>query len=625
MEAIHLSTVQQAAVEHIGSPVLVTAGAGSGKTRVLTAKIAHLVLNLGYDPARILGITFTNKAAREMTHRLEQISGYPRTEFPWVRTFHSACLRILKAHCELMGYKDPINVCSEYHQEKHLKAILLAANLDPQKYLKALDSAISMAKNSGLPEVYLKTVDIRGLHISVIEALYKEYQKRLKTSNSVDFDDILLVTRDLLRKEMAIRRQYADYFQMVLVDEYQDTNDLQEEITSLLVRNGNLFVVGDDYQSIYKFRGANIHNFMDFVRRHKGAKIFKLEQNHRSASEIVEVANELIAHNKQMEKRCFSEKRGGRIQVRELANEYDEAKWTVGQLRGLRRMGIPWEKMAILYRSNALSLPFEQELKLNGVPYKLKGDKGFMERREILDLNCYILSAVHPLDDVSFERIINVPKRGIGKGAMGKIMVLKQAGMGLQDACREAVLRKAVSAKITAELEKLLWFLASIRTAPPEMALRKVLIDAGYANFMEDYCGGAKTREFISRMENVEALLYVASQKADMTQYLEEVTLDPADEREDANKEENKAGVTLSTIHGSKGLEWEVVHVVGMEEGLFPHWRSIEEGAEGIQEERRLAYVAFTRAIRFLNISHVQRRKNEYPAPSLFLREAGIA
>ncbi|HOV85652.1 MAG TPA: ATP-dependent helicase [Syntrophobacteraceae bacterium] len=620
---IQLSEVQKQAVEYMGKPTLVTAGAGSGKTRVLTAKFAYLI-RIGYDPARILAITFTNKAANEMKDRLERLTGLKSFQFPWVRTFHSACLRILKEHCLRAGYRHPLYVCSTYHQEKHIKALLVENfNLDPKKYLHPVAAAISRAKNSGRPRQYLEGIRVDRRIQKSLPDIYAEYNRRLKGANSVDFDDILLRTRDLLDQHEDLRRRYADHFQYVMVDEYQDVNDLQEEITRLVLKDGNLFVVGDDYQAIYGFRGANVGNFLDFRQRHADAVIFKLEENHRSTREVVETAELLIRKNRQIPKKCFSRKTGGSVEVAALENEFAEADRVVDLIRHHHRSGIPYQAMSILYRSNAISLPFEQELRANGVPYMLKGDKGFFERKEILDINCYLAAAANPRDNVSLDRILNVPKRGIGSSAYRKILDLKHTDMSLRDACREAVRRMVLPTKVLLGLERLLDFLESIGKEKPEKAIGRVLSEAGYETYLAEYCKGENTREFQNRMENIQFLLYAASQKQDLVEYLEEITLDGSDEKEE--KDESKSGVTLSTVHGAKGLEWEVVFVVGLEEDLFPHWRALaQDSADGIQEERRLAYVAFTRAIRHLHLSWVGVRKGQSRNPSVFLKEAGL-
>ena len=305
---MELSSEQQAAVEHTGAPALVVAGAGSGKTRTLTAKIEYLIQK-GYDPGNILAITFTNKAADEMKRRLEDLTGMPRFRFPWVRTYHSACFRILKRHCEVLGYASPLQIYSGYQQQKLLKELIVGAGFDKKHTLPVL-SQISNAKNSGNPDTYF---DVRRRRFRLpIQTLYKSYEKALRDANAVDFDNILLMTRNLLRDHDTIRREYQETFRYILVDEYQDSNDLQEELTRLFLKNGNLFCVGDDWQAIYGFRGSNVNHFLSFPKTYPGARVFRLERNYRSVDEIVQAANDLIGYNKQrMEKRCFSKKRGG--------------------------------------------------------------------------------------------------------------------------------------------------------------------------------------------------------------------------------------------------------------------------------------------------------------------------
>ncbi|MDL2268911.1 UvrD-helicase domain-containing protein [Desulfosarcina sp. OttesenSCG-928-A07] len=608
-----LSPQQQSAVAHTGSPVLVAAGAGSGKTRTLTAKIAHLVEN-GMPPERILAITFTNKAADEMKSRLLQMTGFGASRFPWVRTYHSACLQILKTHASLLGYQTPLQILTAYHQLKTIREILLGLNFD-KKHAGAVLGQISNAKNTGNPGTYF---DAHPRYSTIrLMDIYVRYEAVLKAANAVDFDNILLLTRDLLKNHADIRERYQNYFHYILCDEYQDTNDLNEEITGLLLKDGNLFAVGDDWQSIYSFRMSNVSHFLAFQKKYPGARIFRLEQNYRSADEIVQLGNHVIGYNKnRMDKTCFSDHRGGVVEIHTFDSDQDEARWVTEKIRGLARMQVPLDKVAVLYRTKFCSLPFEQAFRRSQIPYQMLGGRGFFERMEILDLNCYLMAAVFPKDDTAFERILNTPKRGIGPGTVKKIGQMREPGMSLQDAARKAVAQRILTPKLYTALTSLLSVLEEIRDMPPGPAIVHVLEQTGYMDFLEAYTR-TNAMDLTARRENIEQLIHSASQKDSLAAYLEETSLVREDKEDDG---ENSRGVNLSTVHAAKGLEFHTVFVVGCEEQLFPHWRSMENEAD-LEEERRLMYVAVTRAARCLFITSADFRKGQYNRPSRFLHE----
>ncbi len=610
-----LSGQQQKAVEHVGTPALVVAGAGSGKTRTLTAKVSYLV-SKGYDPARILAITFTNKAADEMKERLVKLTGLPLERFPWVRTYHSACFKILKAHCTLLGYRYPLQIFAEYQQEKILKDILVQKLNVDKKYVPIVLDRISHAKNSGQPEAYLNKKPLVA-HVRADEA-YDLYNQELKNCNAVDFDDILLLTRDLLRDRPDVRSHYQKLFDYILVDEYQDTNNLQEELTGLLLRNGNLFCVGDDWQAIYSFRGSNVGHFLAFRSKYKDAKIFRLEQNYRSADEIVQVANELIGYNdSRIEKRCYSKKQGGRVELYEFDDERQEAVWSAQQIRLLRDAGMSYDHMAVLYRTKFCSLPFEQAFRAYGIPYRMLGGKGFFERKEVMDINCYLAAAVFEKDDAAFERILNVPRRGIGPGTIQKIAQLKAAGASLREAAREALAGSVLPARVRAAVSDVFRLLDDIRTLPPALAVQEIIRRTDYLEYLKAYAQ-AGSMDFTSRQENIEQLIYSASQKENIIDYLEEAALIKEDKQEDDTDE--GFGVNLATVHAAKGLEFQAVFVIGCEENLFPHWKSLESDT-GLEEERRLMYVAVTRSARHLFLSYAGFRKGQFNNKSRFLDE----
>ncbi len=609
-----LSTQQKDAVEHVGSPALVVAGAGSGKTRTLTAKINHLIM-MGYDPERILAITFTNKAAEEMKSRLVELTGLSLDRFPWVRTYHSACYKILKEHCPLLGYKAPLQIYASYQQQKTIKEILLRLNFD-KKHVPAVLSQISNAKNFGNPLAYFEQKP-RVFHIRLID-VFNLYEKELKSKNAVDFDNILFLTRNLLRNHKDVRKKYQDWFQYILCDEYQDVNNLNEELTQLILKNGNFFAVGDDWQAIYSFRMSNVDHFLSFPEKYKGAKTFRLEQNYRSADEIVKIGNALIGYNNtKMEKKCFSKKRGGVVELYDFYDEREEANWVVRKIDSLRNMGIPYNKMAVLYRTKFSSLSFEKSFRAFGIPYQMLGGKGFFDRKEILDLNCYITAAVFEKDDVAFERIVNTPKRGIGPGTIKKIAQMKTENMSLQDAARKALSEKILAPKLYNSLSQVIALLDDIKDMKPDFAIKEVISRVKYMNYLRQYVK-SNSMDYTSRMENIEQLIYSASQKDTIVEYLEEAALVKEDKEDE--EVDKKYGVNLSTIHASKGLEYQVVFVVACEEQLFPHWKSMETYA-GLEEERRLMYVAVTRAERYLFLSSANFRKGQSNQKSRFLEE----
>ncbi len=609
---MQLSQPQQEAVNHTGSPALVVAGAGSGKTRTLTAKFSHLIAN-GHDPARILAITFTNKAAQEMKSRLVEMTGLPQFRFEWVRTYHSACLMILKKYCALLGYTPPLQVFTVYQQDKLIKELCVQNNID-KKYAGRILSAISRGKNDGDPAKYFDRNP--GFYNVRLADMYAQFERRLSAMNCVDFDNILLKTRDLLRDHTEVRKFYQEYFSFILVDEYQDTNNLQEELTSLLLGpHRNLFCVGDDWQAVYGFRGSNVNHFLRFAEKYQDAKIFRLEENYRSANEIVQAANDLIDYNPdKMEKRCFSQKKGGMVEVYDFLSDAHEAEWTAKRILALHRQGIAFDKMAVVYRTKFCSLPFEKIFRAFRIPYRLMGSQGFFERMEILDINSYLSAAFFPNDDLSFERIVNTPKRGIGPSMIKKLAELRDQGGSLQGAARIMVRDRVLTKKVHDNMSEVLDIIDTIHDMAPAMAMETVIDRTGYYDYLEK-----KTKtdsEFISKKENIEQLIHTARSKDTMLEYLEEAALIREDTEED---DQDDSGVGLLTIHSAKGLEFDVVFIAGCEEGLFPHWRSIDEGEAALYEERRLMYVAMTRAERFLYLSHANYRKGDFSTPSRFI------
>ncbi len=610
---IQLTDIQRQAVLHTDTPALVVAGAGSGKTRTLTAKIAHLI-SLGFKPESILAITFTNKAAEEMKTRLVKLTGLPLKSFPWVRTYHSACFRILKIHCNLLGFSQPLQIFSPYQQKKILTEIFINLNYD-KKNLQTAAANISMAKNSGN---HVKYFDEKTnlFQINIYE-IYKEYEKALFNANAVDFDNILMFVRNILRDNQDLRKQYKQKFKYILVDEYQDSNNIQDELTKQFLDKGNLFCVGDDWQSVYGFRGSNINNFINFKNNYPDAKIFRLEENFRSADEIIKVANDLIENNfNKISKECFSKKKGGIISEHRFPDETSEANWIVKKINSLSDAKINLNKIAVLYRTKACSYAFEKAFRTHGISYKMLGSKGFFERKEIMDITCYLIAAVYPNDNVAFERIINLPKRGIGPKMLNKISSMMEKGVSLSDAARQTILKKIMSEKIHRALKTLMGALDKIKLLSPDMAIKEVLYQLKYLDYLKKY---SKTdAEFISRKENIDELIYTASKKKDIIEFLEEASLVKEDKKDD--NEENSEAVNLSTIHASKGLEFTAVFVTCCEEQLFPHWKSLNSKEE-LEEERRLMYVAITRAEHYLYLTSSSFRRNQSSRKSRFIFE----
>lgn len=617
--SMQLSESQRLAVEHIGSPALVVAGAGSGKTRTLTAKVAYL-LEKGFQPERILAITFTNKAAQEMKTRLTRQTGLKLDRFPWVRTYHSACLQILKKHAARAGFTPPVQILAGYQQLKTYQEIAARLNID-KKQVPDLQHKVSMAKNHGDPLEWIARLP----EISKVRTreVFRHYEAALKQMNAVDFDNILLLVRDLLRDHADIREEYRSLFQFILVDEYQDSNNLQEELTRLLLGDHrNLFCVGDDWQAVYGFRGSNVNHFLRFTKTYEGAVTYRLEENYRSADEIVQAAGALIENNPhKMDKHCFSGKRGGTVELYYFYNETEEARWVGRKVRVLLDSGMKPDQMAVIYRTKFCSLAFEKMFRAMGIPYNMLGSKGFFERMEILDLNSYLTASAFSKDDPSFERIINTPRRGIGPAMIKKMQQVRENGMSLQDAARKMVSERLLSAKVHKGISDLLQLLDDIRDMTPDTALRTVIDRTGYMAYLEQASKSDKG-DFTARQENIEELLYTAGQKETLVDYLEEAALVREDKEDD--DDDSGYGVNLATVHASKGLEFHTVFVVGCEEELFPHWKSMESENE-IEEERRLMYVAMTRAERQLYITSSQYRRGRETETSRFMVEVADA
>lgn len=612
-----LSEAQAAAVRYLDGPALICSGAGAGKTSTIVAKFEHLITRAGYDPRRILCITFTNKAANELKDRLVKSTGRAIKDFPWVRTFHSAMLQILKEHAEDIGFKTPISIYDGGDQLGLVKNVLENKfNMDG-KYARAVKGHISRAKNLEKPDYYIHSIK----EFRKLDLIFEHYNQRLRESNAVDFDDILVHALNLLDKNVHIRRKYQELFQYILLDEHQDSNGIQNAIVRLLVNGGNITVVGDFSQSIYSFRGAEPSYFVRFPKEYEGTKVFLLEQNYRSSAPIVELGNEIISfNNEEIKKNCFSTRPGKVPSLRGFDNSYIEARWVADRCKTYHWDGVPFEKMAVLYRTTFISRIIEKAMNETGVPYKLVGGISFFERKEIKDLISYLSCAANPRDDIAYERILNVPKRGIGKKSVQKIRDIDMPEASLIEKSPTAIQKKVALNKVAAGVGEVLSILRTIKEMPPKEALQTVIDMTHYDEYLETLASNGDDSSTVSRHENIEELLSIAEGKASISEFLEDCAL----RTEDEDDEDKDRGVRLSTIHAAKGLEFHTVFLVACEHNILPHWRCLGlEGRDGdsIEEERRLFYVACTRAEHNLHISYANSRQNKASGKSGFLDE----
>ena len=606
-----LNPQQRAAVENTEGPLLVLAGAGSGKTRVLTYRVAHL-MEKGVPAWKILAITFTNKAAREMAERVEQLTGDAGSE-AWISTFHACCARILRRDIEKLGYKRQFAIYDTDDSTSVIKNILKSLNLSDKEYPpKAVRAMISDAKNRMLsPEEWLKDAGPDARNRKYFEA-YRLYEKTLKGNNALDFDDLLMKTLELLAQNPPVLEYYQNRFEYILVDEYQDTNAAQYELVHMLSeKKRNLCVVGDDDQSIYGWRGADIRNILDFEKDFPDAKVVKLEQNYRSTGNILDAANQVIAHNHgRKEKALWTQSgEGEKIALYHALDERDEAAFIAAMTRKLIAHGAKAGEVAVLYRTNAQSRVLEEAFVRGGIRYRVYGGQKFYERKEVKDLIAYMRALVNPDDDVSLRRVINEPKRGIGESTVEALAVYAaDAEMSLMSAVLDAE-----NAPLTARAQKLVGEFAELLIDLTEILYEKrpsefleALIDrTGYVRALE----AAKSEENQSRIENIRELQGAVSEyeklnpEATLTDFLENVAL----VSDTDNLNENGGSVTLMTLHSAKGLEFDDVFLPGMEEGIFPLSRAMFDD-ELLEEERRLAYVGITRAKRRLFLSHARTR-----------------
>ncbi len=622
-----LNEVQREAVLHQDGPLVVVAGAGSGKTRVLTRRIARLVAT-GTAPWRILAITFTNKAAGEMRERVAALVGEDAKRM-WVSTFHSACVRILRRNAEAIGYRSSFTIYDDGDSRRLVEHILDDRGIDQKRFpARAVAGAIGQAK-SELIDADAYDARVATLYERKIAEVYLSYERRLVEANAMDFDDLLVRTVRLFRENPDILQGYQERFVHLLVDEYQDTNLAQNEIVMLLGRaHRNVCVVGDTDQSIYRFRGAEMRNLLDFEHAFPDARVILLEQNYRSTQHILDAANAVIANNlvRQRKDLWSALGEGERVKLFRAGTDREEASFVADEIGSLYRSGIPFNEMAVFYRTNAQSRALEEALMSRGVPYVVIGGTRFYDRREIRDLLAYLKLVVNPEDEVALRRVLNVPRRGVGDTTVGRLVAYaRERGISFAAALRRGE-EAGASPKAANGLRSLLLLLDELaaedlaRKRPSEIA-ELLLERTGYSEMLEAEAlnGGAKAIEAEGRLENLAELVSVASEFDDLEAFLETTTLQAA-----ADELDDGPTVSLMTLHAAKGLEFSTVFLTGMEEGLFPHSQTLGE-PDDMEEERRLCYVGITRARERLYLTHTWTRlmfgSVKDSIPSRFLKE----
>lgn len=627
-----LNDRQKEAVLHTEGPLLIMAGAGSGKTRVVTHKIAYLIEELGVFPGNILAITFTNKAANEMKERVSKLLNTD-VESMWIGTFHSICVRILRRDIDKIGYDSSFSIYDRDDQITLIRECIKEVDVDKSMFKESSVLArISSLKDQQVdPEAYIieNYGDYRERKIG---ELYQLYQKKLKQYNALDFDDLLIKAVELLRENKAILSYYQEKFKYVFVDEYQDTNRIQYQLVKLLsARHRNICVVGDSDQSIYSWRGADITNILDFEKDYKGARVIYLEQNYRSTKNILRVANEVIKYNEnKYPKNLWTDKEEGeRVLYERLADSDEEADFVAGRINQLLAEGYKLSDIAILYRTNAQSRTFEEAFLREGLPYKIVGGLKFYDRKEVKDIIAYLKVLENPNDNISLKRIINTPKRGIGNATIEKI---EQYSAERDQSIYASILRVedigGLSTRIKNSIRSFVDMMNTLLAKKEIMGLKdfieEVISSSGYIQDLEK----ENTVEAKTRIENIMEFISVAlkfeeqNEAADLEEFLASIAL-----LSDLDKTEDDTNlITMMTVHSAKGLEFPVVFLVGMEDGLFPIARALESEEE-LEEERRLCYVAVTRAEEVLYITNAARRtiygNTQYTLPSRFIDEMG--
>jgi DNA helicase-2/ATP-dependent DNA helicase PcrA len=607
-----LNAEQREAVETVDGPLLVLAGAGTGKTRVLTTRFAHILLSGRAFPSQVLAVTFTNKAAREMRERVGAILGRP-AEGLWLGTFHALCARMLRRHAGQVGLSGNFTILDTDDQLRLLKQVMEAERIDAKRWApQALMGAIQRWKDRGLTPDRITPAEDIDFANGRARALYAAYQQRLRALNAADFGDLLLHMTELLRSQPDILQQYHRMFRYILVDEYQDTNLIQYLWLRLLAQSHrNICCVGDDDQSIYSWRGAEVENILRFEKDFPGAKIIRLEANYRSTAPILAAASGLIAHNegrlgKTLRPGRSDAQTGEKVTVVGLWDSDEEARMVGGRIEALRRDGHPLSEIAILVRAGFQTRAFEERLILIGVPYRVVGGLRFYERQEIRDAVAYMRATVQPADDLAFERIVNVPRRGVGEAALRTMHeVARTDGIPLAAAAARLIESGGLRGKVKEQVGELLrgferWR-AQEKTEGHVVAVATMLDESGYTTMWQQ----DKSPEAPGRLDNLKELVRALADFETLAGFLDHVSL-VMENDEDANGDR----VNLMTLHGAKGLEFDTVFLPGWEEGLFPNQRALDEGGlKSLEEERRLAYVGLTRARRRAIVSYAANRR----------------
>ena len=627
-----LNDRQREAVFHTEGPVLILAGAGSGKTRVLTHRIAYLIEEKGVNPWNIMAITFTNKAAGEMRERVDKIVGFG-SESIWVSTFHSSCVRMLRRFIDRLGFDTNFTIYDTDDQKTLMKDICKRLDIDTKIYKeRAIMAAISSAKDELIgPEEYEINV-MADFSKRKIALAYKEYQKELKKNNALDFDDLIMKTVELFQACPDVLEYFQERFKYIMVDEYQDTNTAQFKFVSLLAEKyRNLCVVGDDDQSIYKFRGANIKNILGFEHVFADAKVVRLEQNYRSTQNILNAANQVIQNNLERKTKTLwtENEEGEKLHFRQFMNAYEEAEYIVGDIsKKVREKDGEYRDMAILYRTNAQSRLFEEKFLMANIPYKLVGGVNFYARKEIKDLLAYLKTVDNARDDLAVKRIINVPKRGIGATTLSRVQdYASQENISFYDALRQAEQITSLG-RAAAKVAPFVTFIQTLRSKAeilsPSELLKDIIDSTGYVKELE----AEGTEEAEARIENIDELITkVVSYEEEndeptLSGFLEEVAL--VADIDSVDGDDNQ--VLLMTLHSAKGLEFPFVYLAGMEDGIFPSYMTITaDDPTEIEEERRLCYVGITRAMKDLTLTCAQQRmirgETQYNKVSRFIKE----
>ena len=628
-----LNKEQKEAVLHTDGPLLILAGAGSGKTRVLTHRIAYLIDEIGVNPWNILAITFTNKAAGEMRDRVNKLVGFGAEQI-WVSTFHSTCVRILRRHIDKLGYENNFTIYDTDDQKTVMKEICKRLNIDTKEIReRTLLNAISNAKNELIGPVEYELKSMGDFSRKKYVLVYKEYQAVLRKNNALDFDDLIMKCVELFKSSSEILNNYQERFRYIMVDEYQDTNTAQFELVRLLAdKYRNLCVVGDDDQSIYKFRGANIRNILDYEKFYPEAKVIRLEQNYRSTQSILDAANAVIKNNENRKDKTLwsSRESGSKIHFRQFDTAYDEAEYIADDICAkVRKGGNRYGDCAVLYRTNAQARLLEERMVAEGIPYDVVGGVNFYARKEIKDVLAYMKTVDNGRDDVAVKRILNIPRRGIGSTTVQKVTdYAEMLDISFYEGLKDADEIMTLNARTAGMIAPFVTLIQTFRSKLPEYGITNLIRDILEKTKYEEYLKDQYEEEAEDRINNIEELInkavaYEESNDApNLSEFLEEIALvaDIDNVENDGNQ------VLLLTLHSAKGLEFPVVYLSGMEDGLFPGYMAITSGdPTDIEEERRLAYVGITRAMDDLTLCYaktrMQRGETQYNPISRFVRE----